>query len=140
MNVLQALTNEEIAIAHKIRRLVFVDEQHVPLTEEIDSYESEAAHFILYDGELPIGAGRLRFLGEEAKVERVCVLKQHRKSGAGKILMTEIENFARKRQINTCVLHAQTHAIPFYLKLNYTVTSEEFLDAGIPHQEMKKTL
>ena len=35
-------------------------------------------------------------------------------------------------------LDAQTHAIGFYKKLGFRVTSDEFLEEGIPHVEMEK--
>ena len=37
-------------------------------------------------------------------------------------------------------LGAQVHAIDFYRKLGYTVSSDEFEDAGIPHVYMERTL
>jgi predicted GNAT family N-acyltransferase len=38
------------------------------------------------------------------------------------------------------VLHAQSEVQEFYERLGYTVTSEEFLEAGITHVEMRKAL
>lgn len=37
-------------------------------------------------------------------------------------------------------LNAQTQALHFYEKLGFTVTSGEFLDAGIPHKAMEMEL
>ena len=37
-------------------------------------------------------------------------------------------------------LSAQVHAIPFYEKLHYSITSPEFMDADIPHRSMEKVL
>ncbi|MCL6572790.1 MAG: GNAT family N-acetyltransferase, partial [Bacillus sp. (in: Bacteria)] len=119
---------------------VFVDEQQVPLEEEIDAYEDEATHFVLYqDGTGdPIGAGRFRIFDDYGKVERICVLKDARKTGAGKIVMNGIEDYARSIGIHKLKLNAQTQAIPFYAGLGYKIVSEEFMDAGIPHKTMIK--
>jgi predicted GNAT family N-acyltransferase len=124
--------------AFSVRRTVFVDEQNVPLEEEIDAHEDEATHFVMYHERTPIGAGRFRIVAGYGKVERICVLKEARKTGAGKAVMNEIENHARAKGIHKLKLNAQTHAIPFYAGLGYNIVSEEFLDAGIPHKTMIK--
>jgi len=71
-------------------------------------------------------------------VERICVLKETRKTGAGSEIMNGIEDYAREKDIHKLKLNAQTHAIPFYAGLGYEVVSEEFMDAGIPHKTMTK--
>ncbi len=132
---------QQLEDAFSVRKTVFIHEQHVPEAEEIDQYDDSAVHFVLYDeAQIPIGAGRLRTINEIGKVERICVLKEKRKSGAGKIIMDAIEEHARKQGIFIVKLNAQTHAIPFYRKLKYEIISDEFFDAGIPHRTMEKHL
>jgi predicted GNAT family N-acyltransferase len=38
------------------------------------------------------------------------------------------------------VLSAQTHAVGFYRRSGFEVTSGEFMDAGIPHVQMRRLL
>jgi len=140
VNVKLVETPEEREDAYSVRKTVFIDEQNVPPEEEIDQYEDEAAHFVAYEGNSPIGAGRFRLVDGYGKVERICVLKEARELGAGKAIMMEIENFAKAKEIHKLKLNAQTHAIPFYSRLGYEVASEEFMDAGIPHKAMIKQL
>ena len=52
--------------------------------------------------------------------------------------MDALEDFTWKTGRKTVVLGAQTQAIPFYEKLGYKVFGPEYLDAGIPHRDMKK--
>jgi predicted GNAT family N-acyltransferase len=138
---LKLVTNDqELEDAYHVRKVVFVDEQNVPVEDEIDDLESESKHFVLYDNEKPIGAGRFRTVDGYGKVERICVLKDNRKSGAGNIIMQGIEQFAKDNGIKKLKLNAQTQAIPFYGKLGYEVVSDEFLDAGIPHKTMVKDI
>lgn len=132
--------HEELKDAFSVRRIVFIDEQNVPEEEEIDQYENDSVHFVLYHDGTPIGAGRFRLVDGYGKVERICVLKKARKTGAGKQIMNEIEEYARDNGIHKLKLNAQTHAISFYERLGYEVVSEEFLDAGIPHKTMMKQL
>ena len=140
MNVEVAKTEEQIQDVFNIRKTVFVEEQQVPLEEEIDEYENDSIHFILYEQNNAVGAGRFRILDGMGKVERVCVLKTMRGKGAGRKLMLGIEEYAKQQPLSQLKLNAQTYAIPFYEGLGYEVTSNEFLDAGIPHKTMSKNI
>ncbi|MED1202547.1 GNAT family N-acetyltransferase [Heyndrickxia acidicola] len=140
MNVIKVTNENELMDAYSVRKEVFVVEQKVPLEEEIDQHEEEAAHFVLYDGNIPVGAGRFRIVEGKGKVERICVLSSSRKKGAGQLIMQAIEDYAHSQDIHTLKLNAQTHAIPFYEILGYSVVSDEFLDAGIPHKTMEKSI
>jgi len=140
VNVKIVGNHKELEDAYSVRKTVFVEEQAVPLEEEIDAFENEAEHFIMYHDGSPVGAGRFRFVDGYGKVERICVLKEARKTGAGKAIMNTIENYAREKDIHKLKLNAQTHAIPFYAGLGYEVVSEEFMDAGIPHKTMVKKI
>lgn len=141
MEVVVVKTDKELEDAFYVRQTVFIKEQNVPMEEEIDAYEKDSVHFVLYDGDKqPIGAGRYRTFDEYGKVERICILSTNRKGGAGKAIMSKIEEYAINNGAPALKLNAQTHAIPFYSKLGYEVVSEEFLDAGIPHKTMIKEL
>ena len=140
MNVKVVENEKELEDAFSVRRTVFIDEQNVPAEEEIDELEDEATHFVSYLEGSPIAAGRFRVVDGYGKVERICVLKEARKTGSGKAMMNEIEAYARNNGQHKLKLNAQTHAIPFYAGLGYEVVSEEFLDAGIPHKTMIKNI
>ena len=141
MNIKVVENQKELEDAFSIRKTVFVVEQNVPLEEEIDQFEEEATHFVMYgDTANPIAVGRFRVVDGYGKVERICVLKEARKTGAGRLMMNAIETYAREQGLHKLKLNAQTHAIPFYDRLGYSIVSEEFLDAGIPHKTMVKQI
>ncbi len=140
MNIVKVTTEDQLKDAFTIRKTVFVEEQQVPEEEEIDQFEDAADHFVLYDENHPVGAGRFRVVDGKGKVERICVLSSYRGKGSGKIIMEAIEQHALEKGLKKLKLNAQTHAIPFYEKLQYEVVSDEFLDAGIPHKTMEKAL
>lgn len=131
---------KDLEDAYYVRRTVFIHEQNVPEEEEIDQHEDEAVHFVLYQEHSPVGAGRFRVVDGYGKVERICVLKETRKTGAGKKIMLAIEDYARKKGMAKLKLNAQTHAVPFYEGLGYQTVSDEFMDAGIPHKTMIKSI
>ncbi|MFD2679738.1 GNAT family N-acetyltransferase [Bacillus seohaeanensis] len=140
MNVVIARNEQQKQDAFTVRKVVFVDEQNVPMEEEIDEYEKDSTHFVLYSQKEPVGAGRFRLVDEVGKVERICVHSSQRGKGAGREIMLAIEEYAKNQSVPALKLNAQTHAIPFYEGLGYKIISGEFLDAGIPHKTMKKNI
>ncbi|WP_461200801.1 GNAT family N-acetyltransferase [Anoxybacillus sp. TBDG-1] len=122
-----------------VRRTVFINEQGVSEEEEIDVFEQQSVHFVIYDNDKPIAAGRFRTIDGIGKVERICVLPAYRGRGIGKRIMEAIEQYA-KQHVSKVKLNAQTHAEPFYKQLGYETVSDVFLDAGIPHVTMIKTI
>ena len=140
MEVRRAKTEKQIKDALQVRYKVFVEEQGVPEEIELDGLDEEANHFVLYHQKKPIGAGRLRVSGTVGKVERICVLTPYRKQGFGKLIMDAIEQSSPQIGVSKLTLHAQSHAVPFYLQLGYEITSEPFIEAGIEHVSMQKTV
>ncbi|MUK88044.1 GNAT family N-acetyltransferase [Ornithinibacillus sp. L9] len=140
MNTKIVETNEEKKHAFQVRTIVFVDEQHVPPEEELDEHDAEAIHFIGYQDDVPIAASRLRFVDSYGKLERICVLKEHRGKSFGKQIIEAMEEVIIDKGYSKAKLNAQTHAEDFYKRLGYQTISGEFMDAGIPHVTMVKDL
>ena len=141
LHVKVAQTEQDKQLAFAIRKKVFVEEQGIPVHIELDELDATATHFLVLDEDEPIAAARLRETEPNiGKVERVCVLSEHRGKHLGVLIMNELESHAQMLGWNKLKLNAQAYAIPFYEKLNYEVTSPEFIDAGIPHRAMEKTI
>lgn len=140
IEAIQVTSQNELEDAFSIRNKVFVEEQKVPVELEIDEYENSSTHVVLYDGDQPVGAGRIREVENTGKLERICVLSSYRGKGAGTLIMNKLEEIASQNGFKKVKLNSQTHAIPFYEKLGYKVVSDIFMDAGIPHVTMVKTL
>ena len=68
----QVVTNlEDLMKVFIVRGIVFIEEQGVPYTIERDEHDLSATHILgEMDGE-PFAAGRIRAIGEYAKLERV---------------------------------------------------------------------
>ena len=132
---------KDLALAFSVRKKVFVEEQGVPEHVELDEHDNTSIHFIVKEEDQAIGAARLRKIEDTiGKVERVCVLEKYRGKNLGLLIMQKIEEYAKELDVKKLKLNAQSYAIPFYEKLHYTVTSPEFLDAGIPHRAMEKVI
>ncbi len=138
-----ATTPEERELCLSVRYEVFVDEQKVPIDEELDAYDDVAVHFLarLGSDSQAVGTARLIVLPNgHGKVGRVAVRRDFRRCGVGATIMAALENSARESGLSLLILDAQLHAIAFYQKLGYRVYGPVFLDAGIEHRAMDKTL
>ncbi len=119
MKVVKVTNEEQFQAALNIRKIVFVQEQQVPIEEEIDQYDqlNQATHFVMYNDENePIGAGRYREVEDYGKIERICILANYRKNGSDKQLMDEIIRYAKETGAKKVKLNAQAQALPFYEK------------------------
>lgn len=134
-------TSDTYKDALKIRHDVFVTEQGVSVTDEIDELEDKTIHVVLYKEGEPIATARIYALDTEIyKVQRVAVQKKVRKQGFGALLMTEVEKKVVELGGRKITLGAQNTAIPFYERIAYTIEGAEFMDAGIPHHTMTKLI
>jgi predicted N-acetyltransferase YhbS len=60
--------------------------------------------------------------------------------GIGARLVARLEDELRARGVRTLVLHARDTAVPFYEKCGYASYGEPFVEVGIPHVRMRKSL
>lgn len=145
MTIIHVTTRRELDACLAIRMKVFVEEQQVPVEEELDDYDASphaCHHVLLVDGEKPAATGRWKVCENgTAKLQRVAVLKEYRGGGTGRLLMEALEDSARQAGMKRAILDGQCHAEGFYNKLGYqTVSAAPFLDAGILHVRMQKEL
>jgi predicted GNAT family N-acyltransferase len=137
--------------AYAVRHDVFVIEQAVPEELELDELDETADHFVAYDDDRPVGAGRLVVeppgfadsdpgLGPVAHLGRLAVRPETRGTALGVTLVRAIEERARERGLRVVALSAQTQAVGFYERLGYTAHGDEFDDAGLPHRWMSRRL
>ena len=141
-------THQERDAVFAIRIAVFVEEQAVPIEEELDAYDVVATHFCvrLTDGDPTeqadiVATARMVDKGEGiGKIGRVAVLKPWRGAGIGSLLMSHIERHAIENGFVSVILEAQCNAMPFYEKLGYTAEGDVYLDANIEHRWMSKRI
>lgn len=140
--VVHSGTDDEFGeAAREVRRAVFVDEQGVPESIEMDDKDDEATHFLVRDDGKPVATARTRFVDDETvKVERVAVLESHRGEGLGREIMDATERHAVEHGATRALLHGQRRVESFYRSIGYETVGEEFEEAGIPHVEMVKPL
>lgn len=125
---------EQMKQVYQIRKEVFIQEQKVPESIELDGFDDLSLHFILYEDHKPVSTLRLRPVGGDLKVERVATIKEARGKGYATKLMEHIQtNKERFEPTGRLKMHAQLDAKGFYEKLGWQVQSEIFYEAGIAH-------
>lgn len=143
MKITTIATEEDLQAAFDIRKKVFVEEQHVPLEDEFDEFDTLTApckHILVAADNQIAGTGRIRWVDGVGKLERICILPEFRSLGLGKEIVLALEKIAQEEKTASVKLHGQTHAEKFYQKLGYETASPVFMEDGIPHLIMTKTL
>jgi len=131
----------ELKDALRIRRQVFVTEQNVPPNLEYDEEDRTALHMVVKDGGKTIGTARVLFLSHnQAKLERLAVLKPFRRRGIGSGIISFLEKELKNHGVKKVILHAQYRTIAFYKSCGYQETGTPFWEAGIKHIKMQKQL
>jgi predicted GNAT family N-acyltransferase len=128
--------HKDNAEIRRIRETVFIAEQSVPPELEWDAEDATALHFLAFEGDFPIGTVRLLSDGE---IGRLSVLKDWRGLHVGDELLKAAINQAEQRDLREQRLSAQVYATAFYERFGFTVVSEEFLEAGLPHVDMVRS-
>jgi predicted GNAT family N-acyltransferase len=120
-----------------IRTPVFIEEQAVAPDFEWDELDASAIHILALFDNQPIAC--LRII-EYHKIGRMAVLKEWRGLGLGAALLLEAVVVCKNYGSKSIHISAQTHAIEFYRKAGFKVTSVEYCDVHIPHVDMQLDL
>lgn len=122
----------------QLRESVFVVEQQCPYPE-LDGRDLEPGtrHVWVADTGRPVAYLRLLDDGDVLRVGRVLVAATHRGRGLAALLMQRAHALSDGRPT---VLDAQSYLEGWYAGQGYEPTGPEFLDDGIPHVPMRRTV
>lgn len=140
MNLKIAENQSDFFSCMLIRSRVFMIEQNVDISLELDEDDKTCTHYCLYDDVTAIGTCRILNHGDTAHLGRVAILKEYRQKGCGAFMISEVEKSCRKLGYKRVELGAQLHALPFYEKQGYHAYGDIFMDADIEHRMMVKEL
>ncbi len=125
-------------LAGAIRFEVFVEEQQVPIAEELDAMDAECLHALAFNQQgVAVATGRLL---PDGHIGRMAVRLSERGKGVGAAVLQALVESAQTRGFKEVVLGAQLHAKGFYLKQGFVEFGDVFLDANIEHVMMRKRL
>lgn len=77
---------------------------------------------------------------QSIRMRQVAVANEYQRKGVGRILVARSESMAKEKGYRQMVLHARETAVPFYISMDYLVEREPFIEVGITHRYMSKTL
>ncbi len=123
-----------------LRTVVFVEEQRVPLAEEIDGLDDQATHLVALDGEEVVATCRLLADGTTIKLGRMVVAKERRREGIASVMLRVADQQSKLLCGEQISLAAQSYAVALYEQAGYVAYGEPFPDAGIEHIWMSKQL
>ena len=139
MRLVESADDFENALAVRLR--VFVQEQSVPIEEEVDDQDNEAVHAVAELRGVIVATGRLILQQFPiVYIGRMAVDIDHRRHGIGGKLLIFLENHARDLGGGKVILHAQEYVKSFYVSHGYEEQGEVFMEANIPHVLMSKDL
>lgn len=135
-------TLRDYAACVVIRYRVFVLSQNVPGELEIDGFEDTSVHYLALSGETPVGTARYRVVATDTgKIERMAVLAEHQRTGVGTALVRRVlDDLGSLGTLSAVKAGAQTHALAFYERFGFKAVGPEYLDAGILHRDIVRTI
>jgi len=133
------LTGREIYEILRSRAEVFVKEQKINCVDP-DGVDYKSWHVFAMEGDRVCAYLRAFKDGEDTiKIGRVLTLV-HGKGTGTQLMKYAISELKAKTGCKKIIMDAQSHAISFYQRLGFTITSEEYLEEGIPHVDMELSM
>jgi predicted GNAT family N-acyltransferase len=107
----------------------------------MDELDRDAVHVLAWLDGMPVATGRL-ILGADAhaKIGRMAVLRSYRRQGVGSAVLIRLMELARERGVREVSLAGQLHAIPFYERFGFVARGDVFVEAGIEHRMMDRSV
>lgn len=126
---------------YALRQSVFVEEQQIPAALEFDDLDQTCPYYLWVENHQPIATVRYQF--ERAGVlqpDRFCVAADYRREGYGQRLLGYLEERGMHDGAERSELTAEISAHAFYVICGYHITSDPFVEDGIPCVKMAKQL
>ena len=135
------LTTVELYEILKARSAVFILEQKMNC-QDMDRTDYESLHLFYQKNSEVIAYLRAYYKNDSTDVVQIGrVLTLQHGNGLGRKLLEEsIPAIKSKMNCRKICLDSQVHAVGFYEKLGFQVTSDEFLEEGVIHVAMELEL
>ena len=139
----QELTTKELYDLLQLRSEVFVVEQDC-VYQDIDGKDQKAIHVLGYHQETLVAYTRVFRSGDyfkESSIGRVVVAENYRAYQYGYAIMkASIDAIENQFKESTIKISAQTYLKGFYNNLDFYEVGEEYLEDGIPHIKMIRSI
>lgn len=102
--------------------------------------EKDRTHIVCFAGGKAVGSAGIVWQGKTVRIVQMAVDENWRGRGIGRLLLINAECIATRRGAERSELHSRAEAIGFYETCGYQIVSEPYLEIGIPHRTMAKSL
>ena len=119
VSVTVARTFEDMLRVASLRSAVYIGEQECPYEEEFDGNDFSGTHLLGYVGNEPAGCFRIRYFADFAKVERLAVRKEFRKTRLAFQLVRAGLKLCQKKGYRRVYGHAQKRLLNFWLRQGF---------------------
>jgi predicted GNAT family N-acyltransferase len=113
---------EDLARVIAIRSAVYIGEQECPYEEEFDGNDLAATHLIGYVGDEPVGCLRVRYFADFAKIERLAIRQEFRKTRTAVQLVRAGFRLCQKKGYTRIYGHSQKRLVNFWSRFGFRVT------------------
>lgn len=130
---------EDLMKVISIRSAVYIGEQECPYLEEFDGNDFCATHLLGYVGNEPAGCIRIRYFAEFAKIERLAVRKEFRKSRLSFQLVRAAIDLCRVKGYQCLYGHAQKRLVNFWSRFGFETFEggQELVFSDFDYVEMR---
>lgn len=106
-------TYEQLLHAYAVRSICFMEENRVKAQQNFDGNDYQATHMIVYAGDEPVGALRIRWFKDFAKLERLAFREAYRNTHVLKAFVFFAFDHIARKGYDKAIAHAQ----PKYARL-----------------------
>lgn len=129
---------EEMMRAFAVRSAVFLSELECPYAEEFDGNDFTATHFLGLVDDEPASTCRVRYFADFAKLERVAVRRQFRKSGVAAEMIACALELCRQKGYRRLHGHCEERLLPFWNRFGFeAIEGKTFVLAGHEYVELE---
>lgn len=134
------LTTRQLYEILKSRSQIFMLEQKIHC-QDMDDLDYRSRHCFLEDGGRVVAYLRAFYKDDDHKTVKIGrVLTLEHKKGIGRALMEQsLDDIFVNLPCDHLYVEAQAYAAGFYEKFGFVITSEPFLEEGIPHVVMQRS-
>ena len=134
------IPNENTKEIKEIRKVVFTDELNISESYLLDKYDETCDQFLIKNGEITIGALRLRKENNAVKLERLAILSEFRKMSFGIKAINEVKKYCITKSESKIFLDSIYDIRDFYKKCGFTEIGDIFERVGLRHIRMEMSI
>jgi predicted GNAT family N-acyltransferase len=130
---------EDLMRVVTVRSAVYISEQECPYLEEFDGNDFCSTHLLGYVGNEPAGCIRIRYFADFAKIERLAVRKEFRKTRLSFHLVRAAIELCRVKGYQRLYGHAQKRLVNFWSRFGFELFEggQELVFSDFDYVEMQ---